>query len=67
MTVQATGGARCQWDFGDGAESAEARPAHTYKKPGLYKVALTVTDEAGASATTHLLIAVDSGSDQPIV
>jgi PKD repeat protein len=35
------------WDFGDGATSTDADPSHTYLRPGLYQVRLTVTDAEG--------------------
>ena len=37
-----------QWDFGDGATSAERNPSHTYALAGQYDVVLTVTDNDGA-------------------
>jgi len=37
-----------RWQFGDGATSTAANPAHTYAKPGVYSVDLTITNEAGA-------------------
>ncbi|MDD5213079.1 MAG: PKD domain-containing protein [Candidatus Gracilibacteria bacterium] len=30
------------WDFGDGEISSDANPSHAYKKPGTYKVKLTL-------------------------
>lgn len=30
------------WDFGDGSTSTERNPAHTYSKPGIYSVQLTI-------------------------
>jgi len=39
------------WDFGDGTNSTERNPTHTYATPGTYTVSLTVTDGAGGSAT----------------
>jgi hypothetical protein len=36
-----------QWDFGDGASSAEQHPIHTYSKGGEYIVVLTVQGPAG--------------------
>jgi chitodextrinase len=33
-----------KWDFGDGAEATGARQEHTFARPGIYKVKLTVTD-----------------------
>ncbi len=38
------------WSFGDGEQSTEQNPSHTYDSPGEYQVTLTVTD-------------VDNGSD----
>ena len=38
------------WNFGDGATSDQANPAHTYA-PGTYTVSLTVTDQDGGLAT----------------
>jgi PKD repeat protein len=40
-----------KWTFGDGAESSEEHPKHTYKKKGTYDVSLTVTRVGGATAT----------------
>jgi 6-phosphogluconolactonase (cycloisomerase 2 family) len=41
--------ARYAWSFGDGTPVvvAGAKPSHRYKKPGRYKVTLTVVDDAG--------------------
>ena len=35
------------WDFGDGNTSEGLRPAHRFAEAGTYRVALTVTDDAG--------------------
>ena len=37
------------WDFGDGETSTEANPVHGYAATGHYLVALTVTDDVGAT------------------
>ncbi len=37
------------WDFGDGEDSTEKEPLHTYKSPGIYSVRLTVK----SSFNTH--------------
>jgi PKD repeat protein len=43
-----------QWSFGDGVNSDEQNPVHTYADPGHYDVSLTVTDNGGATdARTH--------------
>ena len=39
------------WDFGDGGTSTEQNPKHTYLKPGVYSVSLTVRDACGYSDT----------------
>jgi PKD repeat protein len=40
-----------QWDFGDGAVAATQNPSHTFASAGTYVVALTVTDDRGATGT----------------
>jgi PKD repeat protein len=35
------------WDFGDGINSSEQNPAHTYSATGIYTVTLTVNSTAG--------------------
>ncbi len=40
-----------EWNFGDGNTSNEADPIHEYEDPGLYDVALTVTDDWGCTGT----------------
>jgi PGF-pre-PGF domain-containing protein len=43
------------WDFGDGINSKNAMNAtHTFTKPGIYNVTLTVTNEAGNSSIAKL-------------
>lgn len=36
------------WDFGDGATATGERVRHAYARPGVYEVALVVTDDSGA-------------------
>lgn len=54
-----------RWEFGDGASSDEAAPSHDYAKGGAFRVRLTVTDDAGAQATTSF--SVVTGTDAPQV
>ena len=55
------------WNFGDGsAETSEANPAHTFPGSGNYTVALTVTDNAGASDVFSTSVAVQApAANQP--
>jgi PKD repeat protein len=58
---------RCHWDFGDASNSTESSPVHTFARPGIYSVTLTVTDDDGASGSAILPILVDRKSDEPVV
>jgi parallel beta-helix repeat protein len=46
------------WDFGDGNISSLVNTSHIYQDNGLYNVTLTVTDDSGASAISHILVNV---------
>ncbi len=50
------------WDFGDGATSSDQNPVHTYAANGTYTVALTVTDDAGATGATSQNVTVNDGT-----
>jgi len=39
------------WDFGDGNNSTQQNPCHTFAAPGSYTVTLVVTDDNGCSNT----------------
>jgi PGF-pre-PGF domain-containing protein len=41
------------WDFGDGTNSTEQNPVHTYTEAGLYTVTLSVENEFGANSTSR--------------
>ncbi|HYP24775.1 MAG TPA: S8 family serine peptidase [Actinomycetota bacterium] len=51
------------WNFGDGGTSTAANPSHTFPAAGTYTVALTVTDNGGATGNTSKGVAVTSSSD----
>lgn len=54
------------WDFGDGTNSTEQNPVHTYKKPGTYTVNLTVVNGLGSdSLSKNNLISISSGMSGP--
>jgi len=45
------------WDFGDGGDSTEANPVHTYTENGIYQAVLTVSDgEKSAEATVEVQV-----------
>ena len=50
------------WTFGDGATSTATNPSHTYAAGGTYTVALTVTDDAGATGTASQSVTVGSST-----
>jgi len=50
------------WEFGDGATSTEADPAHTYDTVGPYSATLTVADDAGAASSDTVAITVLDGT-----
>ena len=51
MTTSGAGSWR--WDFGDGSSASVQNPAHTYTKPGIYTVTLSVTNEFGSEQITQ--------------
>lgn len=66
FTDTGTGGTPTSWhwDFGDGIYSKHAMTAtHTFTKPGVYTVTLTVTNEAGSdtvSKTDYIMVSSTS-------
>jgi PKD repeat protein len=52
---------RRSWSFGDGTSNGELNPTHTYTTAGIKTVALTVTDNAGATHTVSKEITVTEG------
>ena len=43
------------WDFGDGANSTEQNPTHTYSAAGTYTVNLTVSNANGTASKTTII------------
>lgn len=43
-----------EWDFGDGNTSSDENPRHTYERPGLYSVSLTLGNDNGTDSQTQL-------------
>ncbi|HWQ44882.1 MAG TPA: PGF-pre-PGF domain-containing protein, partial [Methanosarcina barkeri] len=58
------------WDFGDGIDSKHATNAtHTFTKPGIYNVTLTVANEAGNNTVTkpnYITITAGSPTGKPV-
>ena len=50
------------WDFGDGYNSTDKNPNHTYFEDGTYTVTLTVRNEAGSDTKTGTIV-VGMGSN----
>jgi len=44
------------WNFGDGATSSAKKPTHGFAQPGKYDVKLVVTDAAGISQQTSMIV-----------
>ncbi|HCK21158.1 MAG TPA: hypothetical protein DHW15_03055 [Bacteroidetes bacterium] len=54
------------WDFGDGNNSTEANPTHTFATSGSYEVCLTITNENNCTATECRQISVSTALDGSI-
>ena len=50
---------RAEWDFGDGAKASGREAQHTFARPGVHLVTLTVTDRNGAAAVAHVEVVTD--------
>lgn len=49
------------WAFGDGGTSPDQNPSYVYNNPGLYDVALTVTDPNGTTTKTRKYYVLATG------
>ena len=58
---------RYDWDFGDGGTAPDGGPTprHSYRKPGSYKVTLTLTDNEGCSTALIFTGQTASCNGQP--
>jgi carboxypeptidase T len=52
-----------RWNFGDGQTSTATNPSHTFAAAGTYTVALTVTDNGGATGSTSKAVTVSTNTD----
>ncbi len=55
FTNNSTGATSYSWDFGDGSNSTEQSPVHTYAAPGDYTVVLTATGPCGTATFTQTI------------
>ena len=54
------------WAFGDGTSGSGAFATHTYSKPGIYIVTLTVKDAAGNTVSDSLTITVEESPENKV-
>ncbi len=55
------------WDFGDGTNSTDRNPVHTYTSAGKYTVALTASNAGGSNTTTRADYVMVTGQVKPPV
>ncbi|MDO8366822.1 MAG: PKD domain-containing protein [Saprospiraceae bacterium] len=53
------------WDFGDGTQSTERNPAHSFPAPGAYEVCLTVSNQYGSDTKCKWVWVSTVGSSSP--
>lgn len=53
------------WAFGDGGTSSVQSPAHTYASAGTFTAQLTVTDNAGATGMSTVVITASGTTNRP--
>ena len=59
MTIEGTP-TSYYWDFGDGSNSTEIFPVHTYATTGEYNVCLSIITEEGCILTQCIMISIDA-------
>lgn len=52
FTSTTSAGSTISWDFGDGTNSNQANPVHTFSEDGVYAVQLTLTNNCGTTKIT---------------
>ena len=55
------------WNFGDGAQSAESSPSHTYDTPGVYDVSVDVVFDDETSKTFTKQVSVAPVPEKPTI
>jgi gliding motility-associated-like protein len=58
VTNQSTGELGSVWAFGDGTNSTEESPSHTYSEPGTYTLVLSIVNAQGCTDTASVQIVV---------
>ncbi|KKG12812.1 PKD domain-containing protein [Methanosarcina sp. 2.H.A.1B.4] len=53
------------WNFGDGTNSADQNPAHTYSSAGTYTVTLTVSNSNGKTSKTGAITVIQTSEPVP--
>ncbi|MCF8244899.1 MAG: PKD domain-containing protein [Saprospiraceae bacterium] len=57
FTNSSAGATSYSWNFGDGQNSTQADPSHTYTVDGTYTVVLTSTNACGTATSTQTVVA----------
>lgn len=63
----ASGPAKYTWDFGDGQMGEGQKVSHTYEKPGMYRVILTVDDQKGTQCSVSSTSVTAKVADRAVV
>ncbi|HWE81259.1 MAG TPA: PKD domain-containing protein [Gaiellaceae bacterium] len=61
-TASSSAAANYQWSFGDGTAGTGRTVVHSFAKPGIYRVTLTVSQSGGASGSATSEVTVDPAS-----